>query len=61
MKYKEFKDKSENELTSMLYKMRSDLVQFRFNAASGKVSKPSEGRGLRKDIARTMTALREVK
>lgn len=57
---KEFKNKSTQELTKMLADKRVALKDFRFGIAGSKVRNVKEGRELKRDIARIMTALKET-
>lgn len=58
MKFKEIKDKNIGELQKMLQEKRETLRAFRFGIAGSKVRNVREGRGLRRDIARILTAVR---
>lgn len=48
---------SNKELITTLKAKREALRTFRFSVAGGKVKNVKEGRALRRDIARTLTAL----
>ncbi len=53
----EFKNKSKEELKKALTEKRHGLHTFRFSLAGGKAKNVKEGRTLRKDIARILTAM----
>jgi len=53
----EFNTKNSTELKKLLSEKRSALHNFRFSLAGGKAKNVKEGRAVRKDIARIMTAL----
>lgn len=53
--------KSSKELNDLLKEKRKSLFDFRFNILGGKIKNVKEGRGLRKEIARIMTELTNVK
>ena len=54
---KEYKDKSIAELTKLVADKREALRKFRFGNAGSKSKNVKEGKGLRKDIARILTAV----
>jgi ribosomal protein L29 len=58
MKMKEITTKTADDLNRMLGEKRQALQTFRFGAAGAKTKNVREGRAIRKDIARIMTALR---
>jgi len=57
MKKEIFKNKSEKELRTILKDKRNSLRDFRFKISKGKAKNVKEGRNLKKDIARILTAL----
>ncbi|MFH1780505.1 MAG: 50S ribosomal protein L29 [Candidatus Nealsonbacteria bacterium] len=57
MKISEIRQKSKNELESMLQEKRERLRNLRFDLASGKVKNFREIRELKKEIARILTLL----
>ena len=61
MKAKDLKTKTDAELAKLIGEKREALRMFRFAAAGAKAKNVREGRALRKDIARAMTALNSKK
>lgn len=57
MKFKEITNKTPADLGKMLAEKRESLRLSRFGAAGAKAKNVKEGRGIKKDIARIMTAL----
>lgn len=57
MKMKEIKSKTPAELHKLIADKREALRSFRFGGAGAKTKNVKEGRAIRKDIARLMTAL----
>ena len=57
MKSKEIKNKTHADLSKLLLEKRESLRVFRFGAAGAKTKNVKEGRGIRKDIARILTAM----
>lgn len=55
MKATEF---SEEELKQKIKGLRSDLMKLRFDKARGELKNPMKIQDLRRDIARTLTALK---
>lgn len=55
------KGKNEKELGDILKEKRNALSEFSGSVVQGKVKNVKEGRALRKDIARILTALNENK
>jgi len=53
---KEYANKTKKELTAMLAEKRKALRDFRFGAAGSKARDVKEGRNIRKEIARILTA-----
>ena len=58
MTYKDITIKAPAELTKMLQEKRESLRAFRFGGAGAKTKNVREGRAIRKDIARILTAIR---
>jgi large subunit ribosomal protein L29 len=59
MKSNELRQKSPKELQKILMDSRERLRSLKFDLASGKVKNVREIRGLKKDIARLLTLLKE--
>lgn len=59
MKIQELKQKSNKELTKLLIESRERLRNLKFDLASGKVKNVRQIRALKKEIARTLTILKE--
>ena len=57
MEFKDLTTKTPADLTKMLAEKRESLRAFRFGSAGAKTKNVREGRGVRKDIARILTAL----
>ncbi|MFM2383785.1 MAG: hypothetical protein RIQ72_357 [Candidatus Parcubacteria bacterium] len=57
---KDLNTKSKKDLIKMLNDKRDSLQSFRFGGAGSKVKNVKEGKNIRKDIARIMTALQSV-
>lgn len=57
MKYVELKDKSKEELTSMVAELRDTLYGLRRKRFMGQLSDVRDIRSIRKDIARLLTAI----
>ena len=57
MKMAELREFSEEELIRKLGEFKRQLLEFRMQAAGGKLSKPHQMGLLRRDIARVMTLL----
>lgn len=58
---KELRQKSERELLQTLEGTRHNLWNFRFGVSGSKVRNVKEGMALRRDIARILTVLNEVR
>lgn len=56
---KEYKDKSEAELKEELLNLRKEQFNLRMQQGTGQLSRPSEMRRVRKEIARVKTLLNE--
>jgi len=61
MKMKEFTTKTPADLAKLIVDKREALRVFRFGSAGAKAKNVREGRVIRKDIARIMTALNAKK
>ena len=61
MSTKELKQKSEKELQQALESRRHDLWNFRFGVSGSKVRNVKEGMVLRREIARILTILNELR
>lgn len=61
MKSVELRKKTKNQLDKLLLENQERLRQLRFDLASGKVKNVREIRYIRKDIARILTLIKEIK
>lgn len=61
MKAKDLRKKSKEELQKILQENRDKLRKIRFDLTSGKIKNFKEIDFLRKDIARILTILKEIK
>ncbi len=61
MKIRELRQKSKEELTKFLSEKRDQLLNLRFNLAGGRVKNVKVIRGTRKEIARALTLLENMK
>ncbi|MDO8551320.1 MAG: 50S ribosomal protein L29 [bacterium] len=61
MELPELKQKSKEELTKLLQDSREKVRQLKFDLASGKVKNVREIRQIKKDIARMLTFLANLK
>ena len=59
MKADTFRDLSADELEAKSSELREQLLKLRFQQSTGQIESPQMLRGVRKDIARVMTILRE--
>lgn len=59
MKTKELNQKTKKELNDLLIESRRKLGQLRFDLASKKLKNIREVRGLRRDVARIITILKQ--
>ncbi len=59
MKPKEIRDKSTGELTTELNELKKELFNLRFAHATNKLDNPMKLKGVRRNIARVKTVLRE--
>lgn len=57
---KDLTNKSLKELIKLVREKQDALKDFRFGSAGSKAKNVKEGRGIRKDIARIMTAMTQV-
>lgn len=60
MKIKDITNKNAADLGKMIAEKREALRVFRFGIAGSKSKNVKEGRGIRKDIAKIMTALNNI-
>lgn len=58
MKVKEMNQLNDSELKNLLKEKRAGLQSFYFKIAKGNVKNVKEAKGLRKDVARILTILR---
>lgn len=61
MKMEEFKGKSADELKDMLGYMKKELFNLRFQKATGEALNTARVRQVRRDVARVMTAMKQLK
>ncbi|WP_053829168.1 50S ribosomal protein L29 [Helicobacter heilmannii] len=61
MKFTELKDKDSKQLQQLLKEKKLELFELRVKLKTMQLSKPSEIRAVRKDIARISTALSALK
>lgn len=61
MKIIELRKKSKSEIKKLLQDLRARLRALRFDLVAGKVKNVREIRQIKKDIARTLTILKEIK
>lgn len=61
MKKTDFKTKTPADLLKLLADKRESLRVFRFGGAGAKTKNVREGRAIRKDVARILTALNSTK
>ena len=59
MKAKEFKQMTNDELVKKLESLKEELFNLRFRHATGQLENPNVISGVKKDIARVKTVLRE--
>ena len=59
MKASKLRDLSKEDLTQEESELRQQLFKLRFQAATGQVESAGRMRGVRRDIARILTILRE--
>ncbi len=59
MKVKEIRQFSEKELNGRLLELKAELFNLRFQLATGQLDNPLKVSGVRKDIARVKTIIRE--
>lgn len=59
MKAKDIRTLNDNELNSKLKDLKGELFNLRFQQATGQLDNPMRLRGVRKDIARIQTVVRE--
>lgn len=56
---KDLRKKTNDELAEIVTKLKSQLLEIRFSAASGETSKANNSAEIRKTIARALTILNE--
>ncbi|MEK7501702.1 MAG: 50S ribosomal protein L29 [Patescibacteria group bacterium] len=61
IKMKDITNKTRADLAKMLGERREILRVFRFGGAGAKTKNVKEGRAVRKDVARIMTAINAIK
>ena len=61
MKVKELRQKSNKELHSLLIEKRNKLLQLKFDLVNKKLKNVREIRETRRDIARILTLIKEMK
>ena len=59
MKAKEIKEMTNDELVAKLTSLKEELFNLRFRHATGQLENPNVISGVKKDIARVKTVLRE--
>lgn len=59
MKAKDFKELTQDELSVKLTELKGQLFNLRFQLATGQLENPMMIKGVKKDIARVKTVLRE--
>ena len=59
MKAKEIKEMTNDELVAKLASLKEELFNLRFRLATGQLENPNVISGVKKDIARVKTVLRE--
>ncbi|MFI3222407.1 MAG: 50S ribosomal protein L29 [Methylococcaceae bacterium] len=60
MKASELRQKSKDELTSMLLKMSREQFNLKMQKGTGQLSKPDQVKAVRRDVARIHTILNEM-
>lgn len=59
MKASKLRDMTAQELTTKLTELKGELFNLRFQLATGQLENPMTIKGVRRDIARVQTTLRE--
>jgi large subunit ribosomal protein L29 len=59
MKAKDFRDFSDEELVQKVADLKTELFNLRFRAATGQLENPAVIKGVKKDMARVKTVIRE--
>ena len=59
MKAKEIKEMTNDELVAKLAQLKEELFNLRFRHATGQLENPNVLNGVKKDIARVKTVIRE--
>lgn len=61
VKAKEIKSQSVDELQDKVEKLRKELMQYRFQAKTGKLERQNVIKETRRNIARILTAINQIK
>ena len=61
MKAKELREKNPDELEQTLEELRKEQFNLRMQKGTGQLSRPSQMRSVRRDIARIKTVMTEIK
>ncbi len=59
MKAKDLRDFSDEELVQKVADLKTELFNLRFRAATGQLENPAVIKGVKKDMARVKTVIRE--
>ena len=59
MKAKELREKTQEELTQKFFSLKKELFDLRYQAATGRLEKPSNIGNIKKDIAKIFTIIKE--
>ncbi len=59
MKYSDIKDMSNEDITAKIAENKKELLNLRFQLATGNLEDTAQIKNLKKDIARLMTSLNE--
>jgi large subunit ribosomal protein L29 len=59
MKAKDFREFSDEELVQKVADLKTELFNLRFRAATGQLDNPAVIKGVKKDMARVKTVIRE--
>jgi large subunit ribosomal protein L29 len=59
MKFAEIKDQTVNELNKKIKTIKGELFELRMKNSLGQVNNPLKIRGLRRDVARVLTAINQ--
>jgi ribosomal protein L29 len=61
MKFKDIKNKTREDLNKLLKEKKESLRVFRFGGAGAKSKNVKEGKNIKKDIAKIMTMMAQIK